>query len=359
MRLLVVTAGIDRSEAAIFTGLRDAGIEVDLACSPGVPALEYLEKRGLWVCRLLVRNRLDLSAASVLGRLLDERGHDIIYALSNRCLSAALIACRGRKQKVVAYRGTVGHVSRFDPASWLTYLNPRVCRIVCVSGAVRDYLAGAGVREAKLETIYKGHDPDWYRFGPRDVRKEFGLPDCGAVACFVGNIRRVKGVRTLLKAAPLAARECNLLLVGEVRDGAVRRLIRKRRTPGNVFFAGYREDAASIAGACDMFVLPSLAREGLPRALIEAMAQGVAPIVTRVGGMPEVVEDGKSGIVVEAGDHVRMADAMRALAADKDLRERLGRRAKTRVEDNLNIKTTISRLNRLFSGISAGNARAP
>ena len=94
--------------------------------------------------------------------------------------------------------------------------------------------------------------------------------------------------------------------------------------------------------------MPSLEREGLPRAVIEAMCLGVPPIVTDVGGMPELVEDGKSGRVVPPGNPRALADAMIAILIDRDLRDTCGQNARLRIEEHFNIKTTITRMATLF-----------
>jgi glycosyltransferase involved in cell wall biosynthesis len=297
-----------------------------------------------------VRHRLDLWAARELRRLLLAFEPQVLYAPRNSTLSIALIASRGLAAKVVGYRGTIGHLSRWDPASQLTYFHPRVDRIVCVSEAVRRYLLGLNLAPGKLVTIYKGHDVAWYDAPGRASLDLPGLPAGAFVAGFTGSIRPVKGVDVLLRAMRLLdpGRNIHLLLVGDVRDRAITRLAADPAIRGRVHLTGFRRDAARLAGACDAFVMPSVEREGLPRAVIEAMAQRVAPIVTRVGGMPELVVDGECGLVVPPRDPSALADAISALAADRPRCRALGERARRRITEAFHIDTTISKMSALF-----------
>jgi glycosyltransferase involved in cell wall biosynthesis len=104
---------------------------------------------------------------------------------------------------------------------------------------------------------------------------------------------------------------------------------------------GFRQDAPSITAACDVFVLPSVKREGLSRSLIEAMAYGVAPVVTDCGGSPELVEQGVSGIVVPVRDAAALANAIEQLARDSKLRDRYGHAARKRIDSDFKIENTI------------------
>src|SRR5262249_38099065 len=104
----------------------------------------------------------------------------------------------------------------------------------------------------------------------------------------------------------------------------------------NARFLGVRHDIQSLYAAVDVFALPSL-EEGSPNALLEAMACGRAIVASRVGGVPEVVEDGRSGLLVEPGSPAALAEALARLASDAPLRHRLGREAARRVRERFDI----------------------
>jgi len=183
----------------------------------------------------------------------------------------------------------------------MTYLNPWVDRIICVSEAVRKYLLGLGLPADQLVTIYKGHDPSWYSVMLRPGRSELGIPENSFLIGFTGRMRPVKGVDVLVKSMHHLSHKLDfhLLLVGTVSDPDIRVLAEHPSIRKRIHFTGPMPNAAAIAGACDVFVMPSIAREGLPRSVIEAMAQGVPCIVSNVGGMPELVAHNESGMVVD------------------------------------------------------------
>lgn len=320
-------------------------------CSPAWKSGEALVDGGVAVTELSIRNRLDLRAAHRLRTLMLARRPHIVYAPLNNTLGVSLIATRGLHIKVVGYRGTIGHLSRWDPASRLTYLHPRLDRIVCVSKAVERYLTETGISGQRLRTIYKGHRVSWYDSDQPVPLSEFGIPDGAFVVGFTGNMRPVKGVDVLLKSIKHLPGDLKIhfLLVGHVRDKSIPKIASVEGIRQRVHFAGFRSDAAAIAGACDVFVMPSVEREGLPRAVIEAMAQSIPPVVTNVGGMPELVVDRECGLVVLPRDPAALAEAIVTLARDPGIRREYGRRARERIQTHFNIDQTIGQTLSLFN----------
>jgi glycosyltransferase involved in cell wall biosynthesis len=148
----------------------------------------------------------------------------------------------------------------------------------------------------------------------------------------VATIRRVKGTDLLLEAAIECADLDDIywLLIGPVRDRKVSSLASDRRIRERVRLLGYRADAPSLISGADLFVMPSR-REALCRALLEAMAQRVCPVVSDVGGMKEVVRDGVDGLVIPSENVGALARAIRELHADRELVRRFSDSAMNRV----------------------------
>lgn len=353
LRVFAITAHSDRSETRLLLELAGRGAELHVVHDPESRTATAFREAGIAVTGLRLRSRLDIAAVRVLRKKLLASRFDIIHAFTNRALANGILASRGLGIKRVAYRGTIGHVSRFDPASWLTYLNPGVDRIICVSDAVKDYLLSIGIPSARLARIYKGHDVAWYGRSPPADLARFGIPPDAFVVGFAGNMRRVKGCDVLIRAAHLVpgSLRAHFLLVGEARDRNVLKLAADDRVRDTVHLTGFMPDAPSLIGACDVFVMPSIAREGLPRAVIEAMAQEVPPIVTNVGGMPELVVNGECGLVVEPGNPRVLADAICSMAERPGIREAMGKRARRRIETDFNIEQTISQTVSLYESL--------
>lgn len=349
-RVLLVGNRSPITEVELARRLHAAGVDLEFIAHPDSPGLAALAAAGVPVTPLVLGGRLDPRAVRALRAKLIAGRFRILHALGNRPLTNGMAAALFLPVKLIAYRGTVGHVSRWDPSTWLKWLNPRIDRIVCVSDAVKDGLQYVGVRRDKLVTIYKGHDCVWYEDLTPPSRAALGVPEDAFLLGCVANMRPIKGVDVLLRALLLMPGELNvhLVLVGEVRDPAIAVLAKDARLQGRVHFLGYRTDAAAIAGAFDVAVMPSRGREGLPRAVIESMAQGVPAVVSAAGGLPELVVNGESGYVVPVDQPAALAEALLTLGRDPDLRHRMGAAARARIIDAFSIDTTVTKTHALY-----------
>jgi glycosyltransferase involved in cell wall biosynthesis len=181
-----------------------------------------------------------------------------------------------------------------------------------------------------VQVIPNGVDVDTLRREALDrdtARKELGIPPDNPVVGTVGGLMPKKGHRVLVRAArELTDRHPDALfvIVGlPVDPEPIRREIAGAGLDDRVILAGYVPRAASLMPAFDVFCLPSLF-EGMPVSLLEAMSLGIASVATSVGGVPEVVADGRDALVVQAGDPSALASALDRLLADPVLRDRLG-----------------------------------
>lgn len=169
-----------------------------------------------------------------------------------------------------------------------------------------------------------------------NARRLLDLPDDVPVVGTVGNLTAKKDHATLLDAfdAVRAQRPAaRLVIVGTgPLEEALRQQVRQAGLADAVLFTGSRDDVFDLLPGFDVFALSSRF-EGLPIALLEAMASGVAPVATRVGGIPEVVSDGHDGLLVEPGDAGALATGLVKLLGDHDLRQRLATAARARAAD--------------------------
>lgn len=349
-RVLFVTGWGDRPEVATAIGLARRGCDIRVCLMPGGSNEGRFAQAGLDVISIPMRRRIDPASIRLLREELRRGRYDILHLLHNRAISNGLIAARGIPGlKVIAYRGIVGNLSYLDPASWLRHLNPRVDRIICVADAVRDSmlkvsLFGLKLRPERVVTIHKGHDPAWYDATPVDLA-QFGIPaDAFVIGCIANWCPR-KGLEILLEAfASLPPdRPVYLLLAGHMKSRRLAARVARHVYADRIRNLGYRDDAPGLIAACDVSVLPTVKREGLPKTVIEAMAYGVTPVVTDCGGSPELVVDGQCGRVVPPGDAPALADALLTLYHDEPLRRRLGQAARERIARDFNVRTTIDR----------------
>jgi glycosyltransferase involved in cell wall biosynthesis len=356
MRVLVIAEGLDLPEQHVLMGVAGSCEFTELLLRDISTLSVELPDRSTRVTQIPMRGRYDPAAILAIRRRLAGGKFDIVHCLrNNRPICNTIAASVGLRPRIIAYRGTSGHLRRWNPASWASYLNPKVSRIVCVSDSVREYLLRQGVHAGKLVTIRKGHDVRWYAGREGPGLAAFGIPPGSFTIGCAANVRPCKGVDVLIRAFRRLPRDgtFHLLLAGEIRDPQVARMLREDAASGLIHAPGFLEDACRVMGLCNAFVMPSIEREGLPRAVVEAMAQGVPPIVTRVGGMPELVQDGVSGLVVPPNDDGAIARAVLAMAADPGRRDELARNAKLRTEGEFSVGHTIARTLALYRELTA------
>ncbi len=273
---------------------------------------------------------VDASSLWQLRRFLAERHIDIVHAHNLAPLLYGGLASRTRLGGPIVLYSEHNQVYSASPASRakFRYYARIAHHIVAVSHDLERTLREQLRVRLPITVIHNGIDGDRFQAGEGDaVRQELGV---GHDEVLVGTgvvLSKQKGIEHLIEAASqVLAREpaARFVVAG---DGALRASLEQRAAAlGDRFvFLGYRRDMPRIISALDVYVLPSL-WEGLPLALLEAMAIGKPIVCTRVGGNPEVVEDGVNGSVVAPGDAGALAEALCALIRDAEWRRQIGER---------------------------------
>ncbi len=346
-----------RPEGAYFTGLAKRGHEVTMMSFPDSSYVDEFEKAGVRFLPVHPVKKYDRKFIRALRGELDSRKYDIVHAFNKKGITNSIICLLGRKEKLVTYRGVTGYASKFDPTAYLSHLNPRVDAITCVSQSAADYLRKQVFKKKKIYAVYKGHDLAWYEnIFPADL-SEFDIPQSATVGVCVANIRKMKGLKYLLQATHLMKDTPNLhlLLVGQGMDHPkFGKLIRESPMQERIHLAGYRSDVVSLTRSSNFLILPSIKGEGLPRVVIEAMAQGIPPIATRVGGSPELIEDGVSGEIVEPRSPKALADAISRFCHSIDQLPDTGRKAKERIGKHFNVQIGVDMMERAYLSVLEG-----
>lgn len=345
--VLCVNGESDPAETGSFIEMHRRGIDITVITWPDTFNREALVKAGVPTIPYVLTSRINPDGIRFIRRELERKPYDILHMLDKRATMNGLFATIGMDIKLIAYRGIVGNLSYWDPLAWLYLLNPRIDRIICVCEAIRQNLLRLGMPGIRLRrevpiTIHKGHDPDWYS-PPFEDLGQFGIPDHAfAVACTCRGVPR-KGVPVLLQAIDRLppGLDIHFLLAGGQMDNPLhQRLVAANRYAKNIHLFGFLKRMPWILPNCDVTVLPSLRREGLPRGIIEAMIGGAVPIVTDSGGSPELVQDGKSGFVVPPGEAQPIADRILQMYEDRELHARLSDGARERICKDFTVEQT-------------------
>jgi glycosyltransferase involved in cell wall biosynthesis len=345
-----------RPEAEWFIGLQRAGIAMTVLAERDSVYAQPMCSAGIELVDNQMRSKFDWAAIKRIRRVLQIGQHQVLHLFNNQAITNGLAAAAGLPVHVVTYRGQTGNISRFDPTAYLSHLNPRVERINCVAEAIRTDLIARGVRPEKLVTTYKGHDLAWYAGVRPEALAPLGMPAGAFVVACVANNRPRKGVPVLIDAARYLPPETpiHILLIGSgMTDDAIKQQIQTGPLADRFRLVGFRDNVLDLLAACNASVLPAIRREGLPKTVIESMALGITPVVTRTGGSPELVVDGECGFVVEPGDPEALTNALRSLADDAALNQAMGERARRRIATHFNVDQGVAALKAMYTSLVA------
>lgn len=235
----------------------------------------------------------------------------------------------------------------------------RFDHLIAVSDATKDEMIAAGIPSALISVIHNGIDTGYW--SPEHVheslREELGIQKAHPVIGYVGRIMPEKDLETWLRAAAIVGKkfhEARFVLVGEGKDdrtlGQLKRLAGDLGIAAQTHFTGYRSDLLPVYATFDIFLLSST-REGLPNSILEAMALGLPVVTTDVAGARELVVNGCTGYVLPQGDHAGLARALITLAEDDQLRIRLSRYGRKRVERDFSFTSRLARIECLYERI--------
>jgi glycosyltransferase involved in cell wall biosynthesis len=342
-----------RPEAEIFIEMVNQGYQVTVATQGDAEYVSRFRDNGVKVMDCFPSGKICFKTITTLHRELVDGDYDICYAFNSKTIPNAAFACIGTKAKLVVYRGTTGGLYRHDPTAYLTQLHPRVDGIVCVSNAVqKDVAKQVWKNKQNVVTIYKGHQLEWYQVEPT-LRSEFNLSDKDIIAVCATHVRPSKGISILLQATHFIDNpNFHLILAGSGYEPHFDE-IKASPMANRIHYIGHRTDIPSLMTMADFQVQPSINGEGLPRTIIEAMANGTTSVVTTTGGSPELVIDGETGYIVEVGDVGAFANAMNKLIADPEKIKLMSQAAMHRLNNFFSAKETvkkhISYFNKLIS----------
>jgi starch synthase (maltosyl-transferring) len=287
--------------------------------------------RGVWDLRTLWRLR----------RQVREHAPDLVHAL----LFHANIACRFAgvpRDRLICEIQTVEIERNWHLA--VEHLTHARCR--CVIGnspSVIDHLARCGgVPRDRLVLVRGGIDPEPIQAAESADPRTLGLEPALPIVLWTGRLDPVKGLEDLIAAAAAVnrSRPVHLVLAGEGPDRPrLERLVGESGAADRIHLIGRRDDVPSLLAMADVFAFPSRT-EGLPNALLEAMAAGLPIVATNVPGNSDLIKDGCNGLLVKAGDTSGLADCLVKLLANKSLAHRLGQEAARTVIESFHVRDT-------------------
>jgi glycosyltransferase involved in cell wall biosynthesis len=336
---------------------------VVVSLKPDGSLVSELRSRGVRVISLNGKGKMDIRVLFRLREILQAERPDVVQSfLFWANVAARLVRQADKKVCVVsAYHDQVAQ------EGWLNRLVDRLTmrwtnRMVCCSYAVRRSVKSRiGGREEQFVVIPFGVEAGRFRGVAALLRNELGLQEGLPV---IGTVCRLvepkKGLRFLLEAVAQLEKEvdgtiCQVLIVGEgPSEERLRVMAQQLGIASRVIFAGVRRDIPQLLPLLDAFVLPSL-YEGFGIALLEAMAAGRPVVATTVGGIPEFVTHGETGILVEPGNVAVLARAIRTVLANPDQARQMGLRGQRHVQEKFEIDTVVRQHEEVYEACLVGS----
>lgn len=305
------------------------------------PLAEEAAAAGAETVRLAMRSVFDLRAARQLAEICRTRCIEVVHTHFPRENCIAVLA--KRRYPVLRVVNT-SHLVFSTGFAWRMlnrFFSPDNAAVLCVCSEQLRTLSSNGVFPDRLRVVHNGIPPvDAQQMRAQyraPVREEFGIADAAPLAVTLARFTESKGLDILIRAAAAlhaAVPEARLILAGTGEDlEKIRAQIREAGLEGVVFTPGFRKDAQALLAAADIYVNTSRSGEALSFAIIEAMAMGLAPVISDAGGNPDIVDAHSDwGVQFASGDADALADILIRLTRDMPACREMGLRAKARAE---------------------------
>jgi len=337
-------------------GLRAQGHRT-LLVAHAAGELRQRAEEGLDLIPIAPRTEMDLGAAWKLSRLIRQVRPDIVHAHDPHGVAMAAMALsmstQLAKPPLVAARRVDFHLRGNALSRWKYR---QVDCFICASDAIRRMLVADGVPEPRALTVHEGVDVERAAAAPAaDLHGEFWLPHHAPI---VGNVAALvphKGQKHLIEAAAIVVQkvpDARFVIAGEGElRPSLERQIKDRHLEKHVFLAGFRPDVLSVHKAFDIFVMSSVT-EGLGTSLLDAMACGKPIVGTTAGGIPEVIVDGQTGLLVPPRDPEALARAIVALLTDERARQAMGAAGLARVRERFSVERMVQETLRVYRRVA-------
>jgi glycosyltransferase involved in cell wall biosynthesis len=363
---ILATGGNGGAQESLFglvTGLDRSRYDVCVVSLSNGSSVRRLQRAG--ISTMVIEEPDDAIAVGALAAHLARIQPDVIH---NHMYRAEVVGTKAALALEAAgyprpYVVSTVHSSRVRPPEdreELRRLTPSMDRLIAVSDAIVDKIQDEGREGAEVSLIYNGVDLERYDHQEPccTLREEYGMEPGAQIIGIVARLEPEKGHATLLDAWPLVLRSCPdayLLVVGEgSRCDALMAQTADLGIAHRVVFTGRREDVPAVTAALDVAVLPSY-REAQGLSVLEAMALSRPVVASNVGGIPEMIEDGVTGLLVPPRDPEALAAAIVRLLSDHSLADMLGRAGHDLVHRRFCIEQMVSAIEDIYDeGARAG-----
>jgi len=296
------------------------------------------------------------SAVRRLGALVDQLDPALIHVNDIWWVPHTVRAVASRTSNSVPI---VAHVRQeIEPAKVRRYELDRVEAVIAISRQIEESLIAGGVSARKVRTLYSGIDLSERQLAHdgQAIRQMIGLPNGAVLLGTIANLFPRKGYEVMLRALPAILRAVptvQYVIVGSDDHGyadRLKRLAHELEIADRVHIVGFHDPVQPFLAALDLYVHPAL-MEGFGIAVVEAMAMGKAVVATTTGGLPEVVAQEETGLLVPPGDAESLAAAVVSLLEDRVRREQMGLCGKARAQERFSLDASVAHMEQFYSEV--------
>ncbi len=349
--------GGQRQSFFLVQELKKKGYPVQFVVQPESPLHKKAVEAGLPVLPLRMKSELDFGAVFRLGRAMKRRKCRLAHFHDAHGLAVGAAAARRARVPLRFISRRVDFPVKKNRFSRGKYTKD-VDAIIAISEGVKKVLVDSGISPSLIRVIPSGIDFSPFReVKSRDfLRREFSFAPDDYLVGIIAALEDHKGHAYLIQASKILKAEAPGIKIVVVGTGSLRlELDRQTRELGVediVFFLGFREDVPRILASLDLFVLSSHL-EGLGSSILDAMASRLPVVATQAGGIPEVVINLETGLLVPPRDPEALARAILTLYRDRELAARLGRRGYEVVHERYSAEAMAERIIALYEGFAA------
>jgi len=360
---LISSSGLFGAEQVLLNLAADPAITAYVGAlhnyhNPHLEVIREAEKNGLPTEIFSCLGRFDLRAIPHIKRFLLSNNIDVIHTHNYKADFFGFIISRILPVKWVAtnhvWHGTDMKLKFYETIDSLVLR--KAVAVCAVSKEIKCDLERRGIDGGKVYVIDNGVDLRRYMLSIKkeDARHSLGIPCNSLVISIVGRLSPEKGQEIFIRAAAQFMHRYNNLRFLIVGDGPLRSrlndLVSSLGITAEVIFAGIRQDMPAIYAASDVLVSSSLV-EGLPMTILEAMAAQVPVVATRVGGIPDLIEDNKTGLLVESGNADDLARKIEELLLDEQKRASLTQAAFAMVQARYSVERMREEYRKVYESI--------
>jgi glycosyltransferase involved in cell wall biosynthesis len=329
--------GGEQQIAYLIEELASHGIENHLICKKNSEMERYAESHNLSFSAINVKNSIDLKAILKVSKIFNQQTADFVHLHTSKAHTIGLAATFWAPNQNFILHRRVSFPIRNTWVNRKKYNSKSIKQIICISHDVAKIVEKIVVNSQKIQTIYSGIDLEKFKLSSHDfkVRERLRISKDKILVVGVGALSPEKDFTTFLKTAKITLEDnpnVHFLIVGKGKEAPqLKALCKALGIENQISFLGFRADVPSILLQSDIFMLCSQS-EGLGTSFIDASAAKCALIGTNTGGIPEIVEEGKTGFLAPVGNEQKLSEKLLHILNDHELRNNLSESAKEKAE---------------------------